>query len=109
MPKAPKNAPHTSEASLPVTPGDVASAAAAIRDSVIVTECDQSRTLSETIRRNCESTSSTIRNGFSAGGDGGTQDLKYGPTPLARTPSKCEMKIVHRVSVGVTEMFEVAA
>ena len=47
MPKAPKNAPHTSEASLPVMPGDVASAAAAIRDSVIVTECDQSRTLSE--------------------------------------------------------------
>ena len=50
MPKAPKNAPpdqHASEASLPVTPGDVTSAAAAIRDSVIVTECDQSRTLSE--------------------------------------------------------------
>ena len=50
MPKAPKNVPldqHISEASLPVTPGDVTSAAAAIRGSVIVTECDQSRTLSE--------------------------------------------------------------
>ena len=50
MPKSPKNAPpdtHASEADLAVTPGDVTAAAAAIRDSVIVTECDQSRTLSE--------------------------------------------------------------
>ena len=50
MPKAPKNAPpdpHASEAGLAVTPSDVTAAAAAIRGSVIVTECDQSRTLSE--------------------------------------------------------------
>ena len=50
MPKAPKNAPpdqHVSEAGLAVTPSDVTAAAAAIRGSVIVTECDQSRTLSE--------------------------------------------------------------
>ena len=50
MPKAPKNAPpdqHASEPSLPVTPDDVTAAAAAIAGSVIVTECDQSRTLSE--------------------------------------------------------------
>ena len=50
MPKAPKNVPpdpHASEAGLPVTPSDVTAAAAAIRDSVVVTECDQSRTLSE--------------------------------------------------------------
>src|ERR1041384_5887979 len=51
MPKAPKNAPPNQLASessrLAVTPGDVTAAAAAIRDSVIVTECDQSRTLSE--------------------------------------------------------------
>ena len=32
-----------------------------------------SRTLSEMMRRSCESTSSTIRNGFRAGGLGGTQ------------------------------------
>ena len=50
MPKAPKNAPpdpRASEAGLAVTPSDVTAAAAAIRGSVIVTECDQSRTLSE--------------------------------------------------------------
>ena len=50
MPKAPKNAPpdpHASEAGLAVTPDDVRAAAAAIAGSVIVTECDQSRTLSE--------------------------------------------------------------
>ncbi len=51
MPKAPKNAPPDPRASqaapLAVTPGDVMAAAAAIRDSVIVTECDRSRTLSE--------------------------------------------------------------
>jgi threonine dehydratase len=51
MPKAPRNAPpdpHASQsASLAVTPADVAAAAAAIRGAVIVTECDQSRTLSE--------------------------------------------------------------
>jgi threonine dehydratase len=50
MPKAPKNAPpdqHASEAGLAVTPDDVRAAAAAIASSVIVTECDQSRTLSE--------------------------------------------------------------
>ena len=32
---------------LPVTPGDVTAAAAAIRDSVLVTECNESRTLGE--------------------------------------------------------------
>src|SRR3954462_13886099 len=50
MPKAPKNAPpdqHASEAGLAVTPDDVRAAAAAISSSVIVTECDPSRTLSE--------------------------------------------------------------
>src|SRR5215212_9316407 len=50
MPKAPKNAPpeqDASEAGLAVTPDDVRAAAAAISSSVIVTECDQSRTLSE--------------------------------------------------------------
>ena len=50
MPKAPKNAPpdqHASEPGLAVTPDDVRAAAAAISSSVIVTECDQSRTLSE--------------------------------------------------------------
>ena len=51
MPKAPKNVPpdqHTPDpAPLAVTPSDVTAAAAAIRDFVIVTECDQSRTLSE--------------------------------------------------------------
>src|SRR5215216_5773547 len=50
MPKAPKNAPpdqHAPEAGLAVTSDDVRAAAAAISSSVIVTECDQSRTLSE--------------------------------------------------------------
>ena len=50
MPKAPKNAPpdqHASQAGLAVTPDDITAAAAAIRSSVMVTECDQSRTLSE--------------------------------------------------------------
>jgi threonine dehydratase len=51
MPKAPKNAPPDQHASEPgrlaVTPDDVRAAAAAISSSVIVTECDQSRTLSE--------------------------------------------------------------
>jgi threonine dehydratase len=48
MPKAPKNtSPDQPAASLVVTPGDIMAAAAAIRDSVIVTECDRSRTLSE--------------------------------------------------------------
>jgi threonine dehydratase len=51
MPKAPKNTPPNQHASepdrLPVTPGDVTAAAAALRGSVIVTECDQSRTLGE--------------------------------------------------------------
>ena len=51
MPKAPTNAPPNQHAPEPgrlaVTPGDVTAAAAAIRGSVIVTECDQSRTLSE--------------------------------------------------------------
>src|SRR6185369_12749265 len=50
MPKAPKNAPpdqHASEAGLAVTPDHVRAAAAAISSSVMVTECDQSRTLSE--------------------------------------------------------------
>ena len=51
MPKAPKTHPpdpHASEAGrLAVTPDDVRAAAAAIAGSVIVTECDQSRTLSE--------------------------------------------------------------
>src|SRR5262245_48994842 len=51
MPNAPKNAPpepYASEAGrLPVSPGDITAAAATIAGSVIVTECDQSRTLSE--------------------------------------------------------------
>src|SRR6186713_652605 len=51
MPKAPRNAPpdqHASEAGrLAVALDDVKAAAAAIANSVIVTECDQSRTLSE--------------------------------------------------------------
>jgi threonine dehydratase len=51
MPKSPRNAPpdqHASEAGrLAVTPDDVTAAAAAISSSVIVTECDLSRTLSE--------------------------------------------------------------
>jgi len=56
MPNAPKNAPpdtHSPEpAPLAVTPGDVTAAAAAIRGSVMVSECDQSRTLSEICRCN---------------------------------------------------------
>ena len=49
MPKAPNAPPdqHASEAGLAVTPDDVTAAAAAISSSVIVTECDLSRTLSE--------------------------------------------------------------
>jgi threonine dehydratase len=51
MPNVPKNAPpdlHAPEPDrLPVTPEDVRAAAAAIRGSVLVTECDHSRTLSE--------------------------------------------------------------
>ena len=50
MPKVPKNAPQDPRASQPglaVTPDDVRAAAAAIAGSVTVTECDQSRTLSE--------------------------------------------------------------
>jgi threonine dehydratase len=50
MPKTPKNAPplqRAAESPLAVTPGEIATAAAAIRDSVIVTECDRSRTLSD--------------------------------------------------------------
>ena len=50
MPKSPKNLPpgaHSTQGSLPVTPDDVQAAAAAIAGSVIVTECDRSRTLSE--------------------------------------------------------------
>ncbi|KRR10448.1 threonine dehydratase [Bradyrhizobium jicamae] len=51
MPKAPENAPpdrHASEPGrLPVTSDDITAAAASIAGSVIVTECDQSRTLSE--------------------------------------------------------------
>ncbi|WOH67005.1 threonine ammonia-lyase [Bradyrhizobium sp. BWA-3-5] len=49
MPKAPKNAPPSqsiAQADLAVTPDDVRAAAAAISGSVMVTECDQSRTLS---------------------------------------------------------------
>src|SRR5204863_3869895 len=50
MPKVPKNAPQDPRASQPglaVTPDDVKAAAAAISDFIMVTECDQSRTLSE--------------------------------------------------------------
>ena len=51
MPKAPKNMPPDQHASEPgrlaVTPDDVRAAAVAISSSVIVTECDLSRTLSE--------------------------------------------------------------
>ena len=51
MPNAPENAPTKKQAAtpgqLPVTADDVRTAAAAIHGSVIVTECDQSRTLSE--------------------------------------------------------------
>jgi threonine dehydratase len=49
MPKSPKNLPdtHALEGHIPVTPDDVKAAAAAIAGSVMVTECDRSRTLSE--------------------------------------------------------------
>ena len=50
MPKAPRNNPSDqpgSEASLAVTPEDVRAAAAAISDAVMVSECVQSRTLSD--------------------------------------------------------------
>jgi threonine dehydratase len=45
MPNAPESAPMNR--GLPVTPDDVSAAAATIAGSVLVTECDQSRTLSE--------------------------------------------------------------
>jgi threonine dehydratase len=51
MPKSPSYSPPDQQVSeagrLPVTPDDVKAAAAAIAGSVIVTECDRSRTLSE--------------------------------------------------------------
>jgi len=47
MSNTPKNMPPDQHAPLPVTPDDVKAAAAVISGSVIVTECDQSRTLSE--------------------------------------------------------------
>ena len=50
MPKSPKNRSpdaHSPQDGLPVTPDDVQAAAASIAGSVIVTECDRSRTLSE--------------------------------------------------------------
>jgi threonine dehydratase len=50
MPKAPKNVPpnqRAPEAGLAVTPDDVRAASAAISGSVMITECDQSRTLSD--------------------------------------------------------------
>src|SRR5882672_5727956 len=53
MPKTPENSPLTKPAPafdvnrLPVTPADVMAAAAAIRGSVVATECNRSRTLSE--------------------------------------------------------------
>ena len=51
MPNAPRNAPPNSRTPvpdrLPVTPDDVRAAAATIAGSVLVTECDRSRTLSE--------------------------------------------------------------
>src|SRR5262245_16029256 len=50
MPKAPSNTPPdqlVSEAILPVTPEDVSAAATTIADAVMVSECVQSRTLSE--------------------------------------------------------------
>jgi threonine dehydratase len=51
MPKSPSSPPPDQQVSeadrLPVTPGDVNEAANAIAGSVIVTECDRSRTLSE--------------------------------------------------------------
>ncbi|MCK1636187.1 threonine ammonia-lyase [Bradyrhizobium sp. 157] len=51
MPNPPKNVPPTNVASKPgrlaVTPEDITAAGASIAGSVVVTECDQSRTLSE--------------------------------------------------------------
>src|SRR5262245_52401390 len=50
MPKAPSNTPPdqlVSEAILPVTPEDVSAAATTIADAVMVSECVQSRTLSD--------------------------------------------------------------
>ena len=51
MPKAPKSSTPNAHAAepgrLPVTPDDVRAAAASIAGSVIVTECDRSRTLGE--------------------------------------------------------------
>jgi threonine dehydratase len=51
MPNPPKNVPPTKVASKPdhlaVRPEDITAAAASIAGSVVVTECDQSRTLSE--------------------------------------------------------------
>ena len=47
MSNAPRNATPDQHAPLPVTPDDVRAAAEVIRGSVIVTECDRSRTLSE--------------------------------------------------------------
>jgi threonine dehydratase len=53
MPKAPQNSPSSKQIPacdvnrLPVTPADVTAAAATIRGSTIITECDHSRTLSE--------------------------------------------------------------
>ena len=51
MSNAPETMPTESPAAMPgrlaVTPDDVRAAAAAIAGSVLVTECDQSRTLSE--------------------------------------------------------------
>ena len=49
MPNASSNMPPNQQSPdpgrLPVTPDDVRAAAATIRGSVLVTECDQSRTL----------------------------------------------------------------
>ena len=47
MSNAPENATPDQQAPLAVTPDDVRAAAEVIRGAVIVTECDQSRTLSE--------------------------------------------------------------
>src|ERR671934_3148181 len=53
MPKAPQDSPPNRQTPacdvnrLPVTPADVTAAAATIRGSTIITECDHSRTLSE--------------------------------------------------------------
>jgi hypothetical protein len=69
----------------------------------------KSRTDSDTMRTKCESVSRTTSTGFSQPGDGGTQDLKYGPTPFARMPSTWVMKTVRSASARVTEMLDVAA